>query len=117
MRYTLDFGNPLPPGWAELADQDHYWNQFTARFGFRLGITESTWPEIAEPTPSMTLDLTAPVDVECAWNSRFDAAVHAATCDAEWRVPVHPNGDYYFFLRTPATWLPLVRVDGRYPRD
>ncbi|MDH6280004.1 DUF2716 domain-containing protein [Prescottella agglutinans] len=73
---------------------------------------------------------------------RFDAAVHSATCDAEWRVPVYPNGDYYIFVRedlsdgtfghpwertlcvfgerlvsslgrTLATWLPVIRHDGQ----
>jgi len=72
----------------------------------------------------------------------FDAEAHAdAAENAEWRVPVHPNGDYYIFAqdgftegtfghpwertlcvfgprmvatlgRTLATWLPTIRVDG-----
>ncbi|MDI9896330.1 DUF2716 domain-containing protein [Rhodococcus sp. IEGM 1381] len=72
----------------------------------------------------------------------FDAEAHAnAAEDAEWRVPVYPNGDYYIFGRdgfsegtfghpwertlcvygprlvatlgrTLATWLPTVRTDG-----
>ncbi|WFR71123.1 DUF2716 domain-containing protein [Prescottella defluvii] len=73
---------------------------------------------------------------------RFDAAVHTATRDAEWRVPVYPNGDYYIFVRedlsegtfghpwertlcvfgerlvsslgrTLATWLPVIRRNGQ----
>lgn len=77
----------------------------------------------------------------------FDAAAHAdAAENAEWRVPVHPNGDYYVFARdgftegtfghpwertlcvfgsrmvatlglTLATWLPTVRVDGQRVAD
>ncbi|RVW07237.1 DUF2716 domain-containing protein [Prescottella agglutinans] len=175
MRYTFDFGNPLPPGWIGLADQDRHWDRFTRRFGFRPGLDESTWPAIAEPIPSMTFDLTAPAGVDGAWESRFDAvnaealrcfatefpddptfvvldwqhpgyrfdaAVHAATRDSEWRVPVYPDGDYYIFVRedlgegtfghpweqslcvfgerlvsslgrTLATWLPVIRLDGR----
>lgn len=179
MRYTLDFGSPLPPGWTALEDQNRYWDLFTGRFGFRPGITESTWPAIAEPAPSITFDLTAPADVAGAWESRFDAvnaealrcfvdefaedptfvvldwqhtgyrldaAVHAAAPDAEWRIPVYPNGDYYIFLRddlsegtfghpweqtlcvfgerllgtlgrTLATWLPVKRIDGKRPHS
>ena len=74
---------------------------------------------------------------------RFDADAHAVAAeDAEWRVPVYPNGDYYIFAqeefnegtfghpweqtlcvygprmvatlgRTLATWLPILRTDGR----
>lgn len=29
----------------------------------------------------------------------LNAVVHATTPDTEWRVPVHPDGDYYFFAR------------------
>ncbi|MET4613081.1 hypothetical protein ABIC28_004081 [Rhodococcus sp. PvR044] len=72
----------------------------------------------------------------------FDAGTHAATPDAEWRVPVYPNGDYYIFARegfaegtfghpweqtlcvfgerlvatlgrTLATWLPQKRINGQ----
>ncbi|OZC97753.1 hypothetical protein CH275_26330 [Rhodococcus sp. 06-235-1A] len=73
----------------------------------------------------------------------FDAEAHAEAAEnAEWRVPVHPNGDYYIFARdgftegtfghpwertlcvfgprmvatlgrTLATWLPTIRVDGK----
>jgi len=72
----------------------------------------------------------------------FNAEAHASAAeDAEWRVPVYPNGDYYIFARdgfdegtfghpwertlcifgprmvatlgrTLATWLPTVRIDG-----
>lgn len=73
MRHTLDFGSPLPPGWTTLDDQNRYWDQFTDRFRFRPGLTESDWPAMAEPTPSITFDLTAPADIAGAWQSRFDA--------------------------------------------
>lgn len=63
MRRTLNFGSPLPNGWTTLEDENRYWDRFTDRFGFRPGITESTWPAIAEPTPSVTFDLTAPADI------------------------------------------------------
>nr|WP_245555623.1 DUF2716 domain-containing protein [Gordonia soli] len=72
---------------------------------------------------------------------RFDAVTHATTFDTEWRVPIHPNGDYNTFARpdfsegtfghpweqtlcvfgprlvatlgrTLATWLPTKRVNG-----
>ncbi len=72
MRHTLDFGSPLPPGWTTLDDKNPYWDRFTDRFGFRPGLTEPDWPAIAEPTPSITFDLTAPADVPGAWASRFD---------------------------------------------
>lgn len=95
MRYTLDFGSPLPPGWTVLEDQSRYWDRFTDRFGFRPGIAESTWPAIAEPMPSITFDLTAPADVAGVRESRFDAVnAEALRCfvgefaeDAEWRIP------------------------------
>ncbi|MBB3038168.1 DUF2716 domain-containing protein [Hoyosella altamirensis] len=86
-----------------------------------------------------------PVFVVLDWQHtcyRLDAAVHAVTLDAEWRVPVYPNGDYYIYLRddlsegtfghpweqslcvfgdrllgslatTLKTWLPVKRVDGK----
>ncbi|WP_064257441.1 DUF2716 domain-containing protein [Rhodococcus sp. HS-D2] len=75
MRHTLDFGNPLPPGWTILGEKhrSQYWDRFTDRFGFRPGTSEATWPAIAEPAPSITFDLTAPADIEGAWSSRFDA--------------------------------------------
>jgi hypothetical protein len=175
MKYTLGFGSPLPPGWGQLVDRDRNWDRFSAKFGFQPGVNESAWPAIDEPIPSMTFDLTAPVDVEGAWQSRFDAvnaealrcfvseftedptfvvldwqhpgyrfnaAIHAATRDAEWRVPVFPDGDYYIFMRedlsegtfghpwertlcvfgerlvgslgrTLATWLPVIRLNGQ----
>lgn len=177
MKYTLDFGEPLPPGWDKLPDtaRVRYWEAFTSKFGFRPGIDESTWPAISEPAPSMTFDLTASASIDGTWASRFDAvnaealrsfvsefavdptfvvldwnhpgyrfnaAAHATTVDAEWRVPVYPNGDYCIFLRedfaggtfghpwektlcvfgerlvsslgqTLATRLPVLRVDGQ----
>ena len=74
----------------------------------------------------------------------LDVGVHALTPDTEWRVPVHPDGDYYIFTRpdlsegtfghpweqtlcvfgprlvgslgqTLATWLPIKRRDGKPP--
>jgi hypothetical protein len=76
----------------------------------------------------------------------LDVGVHALTPDTEWRVPVHPDGDYYFFARpdfsegtfghpwertlcvfgprlvaslgqTLATWLRVKRRDGNPPRS
>lgn len=73
MRHTLDFGSLLPPGWSVLDDKQQHWDRFTDLFGFRPGTTESTWPAIAEPAPSITFDLTAPVGISGAWQSRFDA--------------------------------------------
>ncbi len=90
-----------------------------------------------------------PIFVVLDWQHtcyRLDAAVHAATPDTEWRVPVYPNGDYHIFLRedlsegtfghpweqtlcvfgerlltslgrTLATWLPVTRIDGLRPDD
>lgn len=175
MKYTLDFGRPLPPGWTELAERDRYWAAFTSKFEFRPSVDISSGPAISEPIPSMTFDLAAPTDTDAVRASRFDAvnaealrcfvtdfaddpsfvvldwqhpgyrfdaSVHATNRDAEWRVPVCPDGDYYIFLRedlgegtfghpweqtlcvfgerlvsslgrTLATWLPVVRVDGQ----
>lgn len=80
IRHTLDFGSPLPPGWTTLDNQDRYWDRFTDRFGFRPGTAQSTWPAIAEPTPSITFDLTVTADIAGAWRRRFDAVNAEALC-------------------------------------
>ncbi|NIL91695.1 hypothetical protein RhoFasSB10_04044 [Rhodococcus fascians] len=92
----------------------------------------------------------APTFVVLDWQHpgySFDAQAHAdAAENAEWRVPVYPDGDYYIFTRdgftegtfghpwertlcvfgprmvatlgrTLATWLPTIRVDGRRVAD
>jgi hypothetical protein len=138
----------------------------------RPGMDPSDWPAIVEPSPSVTFDLgrggrsiAARIDAVNAealrcfveefeddtrwvvldWHHdgyRLDAAVHASAPDAEWRVPVFPNGDYYTFVRpdfsegtfghpweqtlcvfgprlvetlgrTLSTWLPVKRINGR----
>ncbi|TWH52631.1 uncharacterized protein DUF2716 [Rhodococcus rhodochrous J38] len=169
----------LPPGWAVLEDPQLLWERFTDRFGFRPGGREPTRPVIVEPAPSITFDLTVPVDRVGVWRSRvdavnaevlrcflaefaedpmwvvlvwqdlcyrLDAAVHATTRHPDWRVSAYPHGDYSIFLRedfsegivgqpweqslcvfgerlvgslgrTLATWLPIIRIDGRPPQS
>ena len=168
-------GALLPPGWTVLDDQQLLWERFTDAFGFRPGGREPTRPVIAEPAPSITVDLTVPDDRVGVWRSRvdavnaealrcfvtefaedpmwvvlvrqdfcyrLDAAVHAATRHPDWRVSAYPQRDYSIFLRedfsdgivgqpweqslcvfgerlvgslgqTLATWLPVIRIDGR----
>lgn len=132
----------LPPGWTVLDDQQLLWERFTDAFGFRPGGRELTRSVIVEPAPSITVDLTVPDDRVGVWRSRVDAAVHAATRHPDWRVSAYPKGDYSIFLRedfsegivghpweqslcvfgerlvgslgrTLATWLPVIRIDGR----
>ncbi|MFG1781390.1 DUF2716 domain-containing protein [Rhodococcus oryzae] len=76
MRYTLDFGNPLPPGWTELPEDDRHrhWIAFTDRVGgFRPGVTPESWPAITEPTPSVTFDLADTGGSAASRSARFDA--------------------------------------------
>ncbi|MFI6430740.1 DUF2716 domain-containing protein [Rhodococcus oryzae] len=94
MRYTLDFGNPLPPGWAELTEDDRHrhWTAFTDRVGgFRPGVTPVSWPAIAEPTPSVTFDLTNAGGTPASWSAGLVATLG----------------------RTLATWLPRKRINGQ----
>ena len=73
MRYTRDFGSPLPPAWTDLPDRDRYWTEFEERFGFRPGMKPESWPAIAEPTPSVTFDLINTAGTRGSWRARFDA--------------------------------------------
>ncbi|WP_043824927.1 DUF2716 domain-containing protein [Rhodococcus opacus] len=73
MRYTRDFGSPLPPAWTDLPNRDRYWTEFEERFRFRPGMKPESWPAIAEPTPSVTFDLTNTAGTEASWRARFDA--------------------------------------------
>lgn len=176
MRWTLDHGNPLPPGWSYLPrdEEDVAWELFRDRFqSFRPSIYPKDWPAVVDPAPSVTFDLSVPENSPGVWSAQFDAinaeaqrcfvkvqddpywivldwqhpgyrlnaAAHAETFDAEWPVPVFPNGDYYIFARpdfstgtfghpwektlcvfgselvqtlgrTLATWLPRKRENG-----
>ncbi len=51
-------------GWTQLAEGDHKqaWAAFEARFGFRASTRSEGWPAIAEPTPSVTFDLSGIAD-------------------------------------------------------
>ncbi len=46
-------------GWRELDDGAYraIWDAFDELYGFRPGVSPSTWPAIQEPTPSLTFDL------------------------------------------------------------
>lgn len=50
---------PPEDAWTELTrnEYDDYWAAFNARYGFRAGVSPEAWPAIAEPTPSITFDL------------------------------------------------------------
>ncbi|WP_436535596.1 DUF2716 domain-containing protein [Actinoplanes sp. HUAS TT8] len=41
------------------------WNDFAARFHFRAGTTQSNWPAIVEPAPSITWDLSPIFEGDC----------------------------------------------------
>ncbi len=71
------------------------------RFGFRPGVDASSWPVIAEPTLSLTFDLSTPSVTEGTFGHPWEQTL----CVFGERL-VNSLG------RTLATWLPIVRVDG-----
>ena len=107
---------PPAVAWTELdfLETDRIWADFTDRFRFRPSTDQ--FPGIAEPTPSVTFDLTGRADAQLLdaatlaafagvdsvyaldWQHpcyRFSPAAHAGT---EWPVSVYPDGDYHVFL-------------------
>ena len=47
------------PAWVPIGGESYAarWVPFAERFGFRAGTTSEAWPGIAEPHPSVTIDL------------------------------------------------------------
>ncbi|HEY5853459.1 MAG TPA: DUF2716 domain-containing protein [Aldersonia sp.] len=113
-------------GWRVLTadDREHWWALFEDRFHFRPGYADDGYDGIAEPSPSITFDLTkaanwAPRDAINAEAMRcfvahfpdglvvldwqhdgylLDPVAHTAERHTPWPVEVYPDGDYYAFL-------------------
>ena len=96
MRWTLDHGTRLPPGWSYLprTEEDRAWELFIDRFtSFRPSIDPKDWPAVVDPTPSVTFDLSVPENSPGVWSAQFDAInAEAQRCfvsvfdDHEWIV-------------------------------
>ena len=73
------FAEPPDDAWTELTrdDCDGYWATFKELYGFRAGTSAEAWPAIAEPTPSLTFDLSVIPD-----GARRGAAYDAINAEA-----------------------------------
>lgn len=91
----------LPPGWTllEPGENDRYWSRLQTDFGFRAGTRAEFWPAIAEPTPSVTFDLSSIFERDSADFAAGAAAVKAAVW---WALSLHPAE-------------PLVVLDWQHP--
>lgn len=76
MRWTLDHGNPLPPGWSYLPQDEESVARdlFIDRFqSFRPSVYPKDWPAVIDPNPSVTFDLSVPENAPGVWSAQFDA--------------------------------------------
>ncbi|MCX2756756.1 MULTISPECIES: DUF2716 domain-containing protein [unclassified Gordonia (in: high G+C Gram-positive bacteria)] len=76
MRWTLDHGNPLPPGWSYLPrdEESLAWDRFLDRFqSFRPSVYPKDWPAVVDPNPSVTFDLAVPENSPGISSAQFDA--------------------------------------------
>ena len=76
MRWTLDHGNPLPPGWSYLPrdEENLAWDLFIDRFqSFRPSVYPKDWPAVVDPNPSVTFDLAVPENSPGISSAQFDA--------------------------------------------
>lgn len=55
----MSTAEPVSPGWEPMSDrlESKVMKTFKQRFSFRPSVRPSDWPSIAEPTPSVALDL------------------------------------------------------------
>lgn len=118
----------MPPGWQPQPESlaTAWMDRFADQFRFHPDVDPSGWPSIAEPTPSLTLDLAKvgpipeadeaildlfvaafPRDARliainynhyCHWFRPHEFARADRPWPAAWWVHPYPNGDYSIFL-------------------
>lgn len=129
MRWTLDHGNSLPPGWSYLPrdEEDRAWELFIERFeSFRPSTHPTAWPAVVDPTPSVTFDLSVPEGSPGMWSAQFDAInAEAQRCfvssfdDPDWIVLDWQHPGYRFDAAVHAEtfdteWPVTVYPNGDY---